>query len=279
MSAPRYAVRRALPILNMRTHPAALARELLTAYETGEPLRALPSAADPEFDMAAAYAVEAEFRRLRVASGRAVTGRKVGYANKAMWRALKLETLVWASMYDDTTHEGPHHGPSALSVDRFMIPRLEPEIVFKLRQPLSGNPDASSALDHVEWIALGFEIIDCPFPSWQFKPSDFVAAYGLHRALVIGEHRPVEAGFLDSLTAFRLRLYKNGELIEEGAGRNSLRSPALCLAELARAAGSLDTGEIVSSGTLTGPQSIAAGETWHAEIEGLPLPKLELGFV
>ena len=34
----------------------------------------------------------------------------MGYANKAIWRVLKLETLVWAHMYDDTVH---HAGAGA----------------------------------------------------------------------------------------------------------------------------------------------------------------------
>ena len=251
------------------------ARTLLDSYESGQPLAEPISSSDPAFDMAAAYAVEAEFRRLRLEAGHSVTGWKVGFANKAMWRVLKLETLVWASMYDDTTHDGA----TELSLNHFMSPRIEPEIVFKLRQSLAGTPDAATALEHVEWMALGFEIIDCPFPGWQFKPVDFVAAYGLHRALVIGEHHPVGASLVDTLANFKLRLYKNGELVEEGAGKNSLRSPALCLAELARATGGLDAGELVSTGTLTGAQSIAVGETWRTEVEGLPLPGLQLRFV
>jgi 2-oxo-3-hexenedioate decarboxylase len=252
-----------------------LARELLAAYDTGQPQAEPLSSRYPEFDLPAAYAVEAEFRRLRVASGRSVTGRKVGFANKAMWRVLKLETLVWASMYDDTTHDGA----SELALTHFMSPRIEPEIVFKMKQPLAGTPDAATALEHVDWMALGFEIIDCPFPGWQFKPVDFVAAYGLHRALVIGQHHPVSADLAEALGTFKLKLYKNGELIEEGSGRNSLRSPALCLAELARATGGLGAGELISTGTLTGAQSIAAGETWRIAVDSLPLPELELSFV
>ena len=252
-----------------------LARELLASYSTGQPLAEPLSSRYPDFDMPAAYAVEAEFRRLRLESGRSVTGRKVGFANKAMWRALKLETLVWASMYDDTTHDGA----SELPLTHFMSPRIEPEIVFKLKRPLAGTPDAPTALEHVEWMALGFEIIDCPFPGWQFKPVDFVAAYGLHRALVIGEHHIVGADLADALASFKLKLYKNGELSEEGSGKNSLRSPALCLAELARATGGLAAGELISTGTLTGAQSIAAGETWQVAVDGLALPELELNFV
>ena len=45
-----------------------------------------------------------------------------------------------------------------------------------------------------------------------------------------------------ALPTFALRLTKNGELVQEGSGKNVLKSPALCLAELsvamARQAGS-----------------------------------------
>jgi hypothetical protein len=34
---------------------------------------------------------------------------------------------------------------------------------------------------------------------------------------------------VDQLARFKVRLMKNGELMEEGSGKNSLRSPALCL--------------------------------------------------
>jgi 2-oxo-3-hexenedioate decarboxylase len=75
-------------------------------------------------------------------------------------------------------------------------------------------------------------------------------------------------------------LLRNGELAEEGAGRNVLRSPALCLAELAAAtakqpgARPLQAGEIISTGTLTTSCPIAPGERWTAEVEGLDLPPL-----
>ena len=66
-----------------------------------------PSARGGAFDLDAAYAVERELSRRRQAEGRTVVGRKVGYANKAVWRALKLDTLVWADMYDDTVQHAP----------------------------------------------------------------------------------------------------------------------------------------------------------------------------
>jgi len=257
-----------------------LAEELFAACEGGRIDVQPPSERDPSFDMAAAYAVEGEFSRLRLASGRAAVGRKVGYANKAMWRVLKLDTLVWAHMYDDTIRFADADNTAALSMSNYGSRKIEPEIVFKLKSPiLKSGLDAAAVLAAVDWMAIGFEIIDCPYPGWHFEPVDFVAAYGLHKALVIGERVPVEAEaipeLVNQLASFKIRLLKNGDLVEEGAGKNSLKSPALCVAELAGPT-PLAPGELISTGTLTSAQHIAAGEVWQVEVEGLPTPPLTL---
>jgi 2-keto-4-pentenoate hydratase len=265
-----------------------LARELLSAYETGQMVPVLPSAR-PGFDLNAAYEVEATLKQFREASGHKAVGRKVGYANKAMWRVLKLETLVWAHMYDDTVHYSDRNS-ATLTVAHPRSLKIEPEIVFGLKQPSitegTENFDAAAALASTDWLAVGFEIIDCPFPEWQFQPSDFVASFGLHAALVIGERVEVRpdgiAALVEALPRFKVRMSKNGEFVEEGSGRNSLRSPALCLAELSAAivrrfpTQPLSAGEIISSGTLTAGHPTGGGDLWTAEVEGLSLPPLTL---
>jgi 2-oxo-3-hexenedioate decarboxylase len=269
----------------MPTDPKALALELMAAYAGCQTIAA-PSTRDPGFDLATAYAVESELARLRRAGGRTTVGRKVGFANKAMWRVLKLDTLTWAHMYDDTVHYA-EHGAATLSLGRMCSPKIEPEIVFKLKKPLAaGELDPSAVLDAVEWLALGFEIIDCVFPGWKFQPADFVAAFGFHASLIVGEPRAVEpaaiATLVEALPRFKLRLMKNGELVEEGSGKNSLRSPVLCVGELAAAlfrqpgAEPLAAGELISSGTLTASVAISPGETWRAEVDGIDLTALTL---
>ena len=263
----------------------ALAQELAAAYASRSPTTA-PSERYPGFDLASAYAVESEYVRMRRGSGRTTVGRKVGFANKAMWRALKLETLAWAHMYDDTVHYAVG-GHAPVTVGRMFSPKIEPEVVFKLKQPLTGGgQDAAAVLETVEWLALGFEIIDCVFPDWRFAPVDFVAAFGLHAALVVGAPTAVTPAnipsLVDQLPRFKVRLMKNGELVEEGSGRNSLRSPALCLGELAAGitcradAEPLGAGELISSGTLTTSFPIAPGETWRAGVEGIDLAALTI---
>jgi len=249
------------------------AAEILSAYKSGDIIPTL-SGRDPAFDLAKAYEVESEFKRLR---GVPPVGLKVGYANKAVWRALKLETLVWAHMYEDTVHDSVNE----ITLPYWRSPKIEPEIVFNMKQPPSGGADAATVLDSTEWIALGFEIIDSPFPDWQFKPADFVAAFGLHLGLAVGEPTQVSSHLIPSLVeqlaSFKVRLLKGDTMVEEGWGKNSLRSPALCVGELASRT-ALGPGDLVSSGTLTNGQPIAQGDVWKAELEGLPLAPITLRF-
>jgi 2-keto-4-pentenoate hydratase len=208
----------------------ALARELLSAYQTGQ-MVTVPPSARPGFDLNAAYAVETKLKQFREAAGYKAVGRKVGYANKAMWRVFKLETLVWAHMYDDTVHYTDNNF-ATLSIPHPRSLKIEPEIVFGLKHAVTGEPsDAASALASVDWLALGFEIIDCPFPDWKFQPSDFVASFGLHAALVVGDRIPVQhdntVNLLDQLSAFKLRISKGGELADQDLAKNSVKSFAL----------------------------------------------------
>ena len=87
---------------------------------------------------------------------------------------------------------------------------------------------------------------------------------------------------VDQLPRFKVRLLKNSELVEEGSGKNALRSPALCLGELAAGiarqpgAEPLAAGELISSGTLTTSSPITAGETWSAVVDGIDVSSLTL---
>jgi 2-oxo-3-hexenedioate decarboxylase len=261
-----------------------IADEIQAAYAERRHIAPFTSR-DGGLDLDTAYAVEAALAARRRAAGHRAVGVKVGYANKAVWRVMKLDTLVWARMYDDTvTHAAA--GQASLSLASMTSPKIEPEIVFTLASPLPlGLGDAGSVLAHVASIALGFEIIDCVYPDWTFQPADFVAAYGLHAALIVGQPLPISAAnaaaVAEALPSFTVSLQKDGVEAASGSGRNSLRSPALCLAELAaalaaRGAEALVAGDLISSGTLTDGQPIAAGQRWTASVAGLDLAPLTL---
>jgi len=266
----------------MAIDPQAVAQELIDAYEAGDLLPQTLSSREG-FDLPTAYAVEAELARRRQSSGHTVVGRKVAFGNHAVLEKLKLQTVAWASMYDDTVQRA--NAEDATPVPFAYAPKLEPEIVFKLKSPPTRDwSDPVAILKNVEWLSLGYEIVDCPFPEWRFQPQDLVAAFGFHAGLVLGAPTMVSSSNLTSLAAqlaeFKLKLFKNDNFVEEGGGKNVFRSPALCLGELAAAlsrtpsAEPLRAGELISTGSLTTPMLIAPGETWRAEPEGLDVAPL-----
>ena len=68
----------------------------------------------------------------------------------------------------------------------FVQPRIEPEVVFKIKAPVPLTDDPEAVLACVEWMAPGFEIVQSHFPDWKFAAADCTAAFGLHGALVVG---------------------------------------------------------------------------------------------
>lgn len=260
----------------------SLASELMAAFASRQIIQP-PSARDAGFDLTAAYAVGAEIAQMRRAGGHQTVGWKVGYANTAHWQKLKIDTVAWAHMYDDTVRYADWND-ATLSIASMLAPKIEPEIVFKLAR-VPASSDTVAVLEATEWIALGFEIIDCVFPDWKVQPVDFVATLGLHAALVVGEPVYVEpekiARLATELADFTVRVLRNNELVAEGAGTNVLKSPPLCVGELAeamkrRGGETLQAGDLISTGTLTVSMPIAPGETWIASLSGIPPSALTL---
>lgn len=264
---------------------SAFAAEVAAAHAGGATIDNRPSARDENFDLAGAYAVVHELARLKREEGHGTVGRKIGLTNTTVWPKLGLENIVWGYVFEDTVHYAANNS-FTMSLAGTVAPKIEPEIVFKLKTSLSSeDTNVESVLEAVEWIALGFEIVDCPYPGWRFRPADMVAAYGFHRALVIGEPHLLDSKNLlelaEQIGAVKSRLFKNGELAVEGSGSNVFGSPVRCLGQLSRTIPGDDllrAGEVVTSGTLSDAPLITAGEEWRAELEGLALSSLGIKF-
>ena len=273
MSAPRAAI------------VAALADELAEAFAGGRTDVTAPSSRDGGLSLDEGYEVGRRLAARRRADGHRPAGRKVGYASKAVWRALKISTVVWADMYDDTIVEAPA-GAAVLPVGHLAAPRIEPEIVFTLGEPVpAGLTEPAEVLRRVSGVALGFEIVHCVYAGWALQPADFVAGYGLHARLIVGPERPVgessAAALAEALGVCTVALACDGQTVKEGGGRNVLKNPALCLAELASAIAQrgetpLAAGDRVSTGSMTDACAIAPGQCWTARLEGVSLPMLTL---
>ena len=271
----------------MLSNASSVAKELLDAYDHG---KLIPSIAerDPGFDWNAAYDVAAEIVKLRRARGERCVGRKIGFTNRNIWAEYGAISPIWAHVYDSTLICAKDNR-ATVSLRGSVAPRLEPEIAFKLRGPVpSGCTDPATILRSIAWLAPSFEIVDCHFADWKFRPADAAADFSLHWRLIIGEPMPIAttdiARLAIAIRDCRVALTCNDKIRDRGVGSNALDHPALALAFLADIVATqprfdaLGAGEVITTGTLTAALPIRPGETWTSEFSGLPVANLTLDF-
>ena len=209
---------------------------LLEHSDTGELWP--PHGGDGVADLAAAYPLALAVRALRIARGEVPCGYKVGFTNRTIWPRYRVYAPIWGTMWNTTvTH---CDGQGSLSLARLCQPRIEPEAVFGFKVAPAANADLDDLFEALDWVAPGFEIVQSHRPDWKFNAAQSVADSGLHARLVVGHKRPVgvlarNADELHGLLArARVRLHRNGRLVEEGAGAHVLDSPLRALLHFLR---------------------------------------------
>ncbi len=168
-----------------------------------------------------------------------------------------------------------------------VAPRLEPEVVLKLRHAIpNDDPSVVELAGCLEWVAIGFEIVDSHYPDWRFTASEAIADFGAHAALVVGSPWYTDSEdpefIATSLETLEVTLRGGKDFVAKGDGRNALGSPLLALGYLARVlathsqAPPLRPGELITTGTLTAVPYLHPGEIYRVEVAGAPLAQVKL---
>jgi 2-oxo-3-hexenedioate decarboxylase len=264
----------------------AFAQELQDAHDHATLIGSY-AARYPDFDLDAAYQVAAELMRVRRSRGSRPIGRKIGFTNRSIWALYGVDAPMWAHVYDDTVSHAKN-GKATLSLAGMASPRMEPEILFKLRAPVPvACNDPERLLRSAEWYAHSVEIVDSHF-DWKFKLADATADWACHARLVIGAPQAIREQDIPALAralpALKAALFKGGVRQIEGSGANVLGSPAYALGFLADLLSEqtfmqpLEAGEVVSTGTITDALPVKPGEVWSTEITGLPAQNLSITY-
>jgi 2-oxo-3-hexenedioate decarboxylase len=232
-----------------------------------------------------AYRVTPRVRQLYEAGGARVTGRKIGFTNRTIWPEYGVYAPIWGYVFDRSLHDLTKL--DRLPLASFSEPRIEPEIVFGLSAAPNVQMDETALSSCIEWVALGFEIVQSIFPAWKFSAADTIAANGLHGALLIGPRHPFApraAEWQQALPAFEIELSCDGRPIDQGHAENVLGGPLSALRHLVGLLASdpcnppLAAGEIICTGTLTRAMPVAAGEVWSAAPAGIALDEIRVRF-
>ena len=162
-----------------------------------------------------AYRVTPLVRRMYEARGSKAVGRKIGFTNRTIWAQYGVYAPIWGYVFDRTVCDLAT--VETLPLARFIEPRIEPEIVFGLAAAPSVKMDERALISCIEWVGLGFEIVQSIFPAWRFAAADTIAANGLHGALLIGPQYPFAphaAEWQRNLSVFEIDLSCDGQSVD-----------------------------------------------------------------
>src|SRR5579885_3221424 len=113
---------------------AAIAERLMAAQDAAARLDPI-TRNEPSFDVGEAYEVLGLIEQRRRAAGWQPVGRKIGFTNRTLWPRYGVFQPMGARVWSRTVQYAAN-GVATQPLAGFVQPRIEPEVVFKLRAPI-----------------------------------------------------------------------------------------------------------------------------------------------
>ena len=230
----------------------------------------------PELDVDTAYRIQDANLEKRLARGEAVVGVKLGLTSEAKQRRMGVYAPFVAWLTDDMVMNLGDPVPQ----DKLIHPRIEPEIVFVMKDRLEGpGVTRESAMAAVGTIAGGAEVIDSRYRNFRFRAGDVIADNASSGAYVVID-KTVTPDEID-LLAEKVDVYVGGKLEYSGTGEDVQGHPgeALALAanDLARRGKAIEAGWVVLTGGITDAVFAPPGSTVEVKFSSLGQVTIEGG--
>lgn len=220
---------------------------------------------DGSLTLAEAYDIQARSLERRYARGERRIGMKMGFTSRAKMVQMGVHDMIWGRLTDQMLLEAG----VPLSRARFVHPRVEPEIAFLLKAPLSGRIDPMTAMAAVAAVAPALEIIDSRYQDFKFSLTDVVADNSSSAGIVIGPWAE-PAGDLSNLG---MLMEIDGVARQIGSSAAILGNPIFSLVAAARLMAErgeqLLAGQIVMAGGATAAEALQPGMYVKLSVERL----------
>jgi 2-oxo-3-hexenedioate decarboxylase len=218
------------------------------------------------FDVASAYQIQHENVRARLARGAGRVGLKMGFTSRAKMVQMGLSDLIFGQLTSDMRLEDG----GQLSRQRYIHPRIEPEVAFLLGRSLSGPISPAEAGRAVDAVAPAMEIIDSRYENFQFSLPDVIADNSSSSGFVLGGWRELRGLDLGNLG---MVMEVDGAPVQVGSTAAILGHPLRSLAAASRLAAehglTLEAGWIVLAGGATAAVPLAVGQHVRTVVENL----------
>jgi 2-oxo-3-hexenedioate decarboxylase len=217
-----------------------------TAQRTAAAMDQLPTG----LALVDAYRIQHEVLGQRYARGERLAGTKLGFTSEAKMAQMGVSEIIVGQLTD--AMQVVAGGDVRLS--RFIHPRIEPEVAFRLARDVDIDDPGAEITACVDAIAPALEIIDSRYRDFRFSLPDVIADNTSAAAFVVGPWQPLD-GPVAAMAVADVELVVDGTVVEKGSTADILGHPANALRALvpmARKYGfPLTAGQIVLAGAAT----------------------------
>jgi len=211
------------------------------------------------------YEIQKQSIAQRITEGEKVVGMKLGFTSKAKMEQMGVHDMIWGQLTDSMYYQNE----AEIDFAKFIHPRAEPEIAFKLKEDINEQISLEEAAHHVEGIALAIEIIDSRYENFKFSLEDVIADNCSSAAFVVGEWLPAETKIQD----ISISLSVEDKCVQEGNSNAILGNPWESLINAVRLALKneipLKKGMVILAGAATSAEFIQKGQKISATADGL----------
>jgi 2-oxo-hept-3-ene-1,7-dioate hydratase len=229
-----------------------------------------PSFDHPNMTIDDGYAIQKQWVDLQVAGGASIIGHKIGLTSRAMQSMMRINEPDFGALLDDMLiGDGDE-----IAASRYVDPKLEVEVAFWMKAPLSGEHVAvTDVLRATDYVQPALELIDAR--SHRVDPEtgrartvvDTIADNAADAGVVLGG-RPARPDDID-LRWVGAIFSRNGVVEETGLAAGVLNHPANGIAWLARRLApyglAIEPGQLILSGSFTRAVPCAPGDTFTAD--------------
>jgi 2-keto-4-pentenoate hydratase len=216
-----------------------------------------------------AYAVQLAWVAARTAAGARVTGKKIGLTSPKIQEMFGVHEPDYGHLLDVMLVDSG----GVLPLSSLLQPRVEAEVTFILRRDLQGpGVTREAVLEATECVLPALEIIDSRIRDWKIALPDTIADNASSGRVVVNRAAARAPTGLD-LAAITMVLERNGTEISRGVSAAVQGHPATAVAwlanKLAEFSVSLQAGELIMSGAITGAFPVSAGDHFRAHLSDL----------
>jgi len=218
-----------------------------------------------EFSLEDAYEIQRHSINRRLDRGEKITGFKLGFTSRAKMEQMGVHDLIWGILTDEMELKPQEE----VNLDRWIHPRAEPEIAFRISKDIEESIGLKEIHKYVDAMAPALEIIDSRYENFKFSLEDVVADNCSSTGYVIGDWLDLNTEISDLDIDLRIDTH----VVQSGKTSAILNNPLQSLVELSRLASKagikIEKGQVILAGAATAAVYLERNQHVEAHVEQL----------